>query len=43
MNKAVAMEISRTDRVRNEGVLQRAEEWNIVQKIKRKAKWFGHI
>jgi hypothetical protein len=38
------MEISWTDRVRNEEVLQRVEEdWNVIQRIKRKAKWFGHI
>jgi len=43
MNTAVPVEIRWTDRVRNEEVLQRAEERNIVQRIKRKAKWFGHI
>jgi len=44
MNTAVPVEIRWTDRVRNEEVLQRAEEKrNIVQRIKRKAKWFGHI
>jgi hypothetical protein len=38
------MEISWTDRVRNEEVLQKVEEErNITQKIKRRAKWFGHI
>jgi replicative superfamily II helicase len=44
MNKAVPMEISWTDRVRNEEVLQRVEEKrNILRRTKRKAKWFGHI
>jgi len=37
------MEIRWTDRVRNEEGLQRVEERNIIQRIKRKAKWFGHI
>jgi hypothetical protein len=39
------MEISWTGRVRNEEVLQRAEEErNILKKLKRKkANWIGHI
>jgi hypothetical protein len=39
------MEISSTDRVRNEEVLHRVkEEWNILHIIKRrKANWIGHI
>jgi hypothetical protein len=38
------MEISWTDRVRNEEVLQRVkEERNIVHTIKRKANLSGHI
>jgi hypothetical protein len=39
------MEISWTDRVRNEEILHRVkEEWNILHTIKRrKANWIGHI
>jgi hypothetical protein len=39
------LEISWTDRVRNEEVLLRAkEEWNILHTVKRrKANWMGHI
>jgi hypothetical protein len=36
--------ISLTDCVRNEEVLHRVKEWNIVHTIKRrKANWIGHI